>query len=284
MSDTAEHDQIDGTGGEHVEAAVDTVESRARRMGWKPAEELRVQPRGGVLSAEEFLERGETDLPILRERLRSQDGQIVSMSKKLDEATTVITRLSDQFRTVEQRAYSRARQDLEKERESAIANADVREVKRLDSEIRELDKTAPAEPRVATTPDKAAEAINQDAAAWLADGNDWFTKSPDLAAEAQALHMSYQRTHPHLSVRANLDKVTDTIRRLYPERFENTRRSAPAAVSPSSQGGAKRPDPKSFDALPADAKRDYDRYVKALAGKGKPFTKEEYAQYYHEGE
>ena len=88
MSDAIEHDQIE----EGASATPpDDTEARARRMGWKPAEELRVAPRNGTLTAAEFLERGENDLPILRERLRSQDGQLIKMSKDLESATTVIT-------------------------------------------------------------------------------------------------------------------------------------------------------------------------------------------------
>lgn len=281
MSDAIEHDQIE----EGASATPpDDTEARARRMGWKPAEELRVAPRNGTLTAAEFLERGENDLPILRERLRSQDGQLIKMSKDLESATTVITKLSDQFRTVEARSYTRARADLEKERDAAIASADVREVKRIDAEMRDLDKTAPAAEPTRHAPARAAEAINPDAAAWLNDGNDWFTRDPELAQEAQALHLAYQQSHPHLSTRANLDKVSVAIRKLYSDRFENPRRAAAAAVSPSSAsaGGASRVDPKSFDALPADTKREYERYAKALNGKGKPLTKAEWAASYHE--
>jgi hypothetical protein len=280
MSDTTEHLDTETEVETHTP---DDTESRARRMGWKPPEELRVQPRNGALSAEEFLARGENDLPILRERLRSQDTQLVDMSKKLDQATDVITKMNDRFRTVEDRAYQRARKELDAERTAAIASADVQEVRRLDKEINDLDKTAPkAEP---DRPQAPQQGINPDAAAWLADGNDWFTKHPDLAAEAQALHIGYQQTHRHLSTRQNLDKVTDTIRKLYPDRFENQRRAAPAAVTPSSAGvGARRVDPRSFDALPADAKREFERYSKSLSGKGKPLTKEEWATYYHEGD
>lgn len=285
MSDTAEHaDQIDDVA--PGATSDNDIEARARRMGWKPPEELRVQPRNGALSAEEFLARGEADLPILRERLRSQDGQLVEQGRKLEQAVEVITKLSDRFRTVDQRAYERARADLAKERDAAIASADVQEVRRLDKEITDLDKTAPAPEPSRATPAAAAQTINPEAAAWLADGNDWFTKHPDLAAEAQALHIGFQNSpsHKHLTLRQNLDKVTETIRKLYPDRFENARRNAPSAVSPSSANGAGRKvDPLSFDALPADAKMQFERYSKALNGKGKPLTKEEWAQSYHEG-
>ena len=284
MSDTEMEVDLHEGGAEAPEQHHDDTEARARLQGWKPASELRVQPRGGVLSAEEFLARGEAEGPILRERLRNQEGQLIDLNKKLDAAAEVITKMNDRFRTVDQRAYARARADLEKERDAAIQNADVREVRRIDGEIRELDKEAPAHEAPRTTVAKAASDINPDAAAWLADGNDWFTKSPDLAQEAQALHLAYQQSHPGLTTRQNLDKVSATIRKLYPDRFENPRRAAPPAVSPSSENGAgRRVDPKSFDALPQDSKKEFERYVKALAGKGRPLTKDEWAQYYHEG-
>ena len=277
MSETIETDIDAGA----EAGAAPSVEERARAMGWKPASELRVQPKNGVLTAEEFLTRGETELPILRERNRMMESKLTEVTSKLDNATTMLSTMAERFRTVEQRAMDKARAELEKEREAAIASADVREVRRIESEMRDLEKTAP-EP---TTPRRAAEVIDPDVAAWHADGNDWFTRDRDLAQEAQALHLSFQQTHPHLTKRGNLDKVSETIRRLYPEKFENPRRTAPSAVTPSSEGGrSTRVDPRSFDALPADAKREFERYSKMLAGKGKPLTKEEWAASYHEGD
>ena len=60
------------------------VESIARRWGWKPKEEFRGPPDRWT-SAEDFVARGENELPILRERNRNLDRQVEEASRAVTE-------------------------------------------------------------------------------------------------------------------------------------------------------------------------------------------------------
>ena len=54
---------------EHVDSDEDVA--RARRMGWIPKDEYGGKP-DNWRSAKDFIERGENEMPILRERLRAR--------------------------------------------------------------------------------------------------------------------------------------------------------------------------------------------------------------------
>jgi hypothetical protein len=105
--------------------------------------------------------------------------------------------------------------------------------------------------------------------------NKWYDEKnePEMfdAAEAAALRLS--RTDKSLTGRHFMDKVTEIIKEKFPDRFENPRRkSAPH------EGGGSRGESKgghTYAALPADAKKKCDAYVKEGL-----MTREQYAETY----
>src|SRR6185436_4853984 len=86
------------------------VEGRARRMGWRPQEEFR-GPKDKWVDASQFVERGETELPVLRERFRALDDKFTrlerensKLSHKIEDQTTVLKEFRDYSRQGEERA------------------------------------------------------------------------------------------------------------------------------------------------------------------------------------
>lgn len=275
------------------------IESRARAMGWKPKEEYR-GPEAAWRDADEFVRRGETELPVIRERYRATERKLAEVSGQLTQATTVIADLTDRFRTSDERAYKRAKADLIRERDAAIETGDKAAVHRVDAEIAEVERTAP-KPLPAAPAAPAPTAPHPDAVQWAAR-NPWYRPGTDLANYAMNIHQGLLQTEPDLTVAENLDRVTEAMRALYPARIpaparaaprtnghaepeppdpDNPRRQEPASVSSSSAPrGPSRPGPRSFDAMPSDSKAAFTKYSKAMEGKGKPLTKEEWAASY----
>jgi hypothetical protein len=109
---------------------------------------------------------------------------------------------------------------------------------------------------------------------------------------ATAIHGVVSQERPNLSLEEKLAETNRRMKRLRPELFGDTqrpepredgsaeRRRQPPAVSASSSAGGRSVQPRSFDALPADAKAQYPRVVKMLDGKGEAYTKEEHARLY----
>lgn len=269
------------------------IEARARLMGWRPKEEFR-GPAEAWRDAEEFIRRGEEELPVLRERARASERRMTQMQTDLSETKGVLADFTERFRTADERAYKRARADLEKERLAAIEAGDVPAVRRIEGEVAELDEGKPkpsAEAkRPAAVPPAADAGVHPDAVAWGRE-NGWYYADQGMRDAAMGVHQSLLVAEPDLSLRDNLARVTATIRTMFPGRVpearrapareeddENERRNEPAAVGSGREGrGGGRPKAGSFDAMPADSKAAFARYSKSLDGKGKPLTKEEWA-------
>lgn len=292
------------SGSAAAQAAVDEqgtaadVETRARAMGWKPQEEFRGNP-ADWRGADEFIRRGEQELPVLRERYRAQERQIVALRAGQDESTSVIKDLTERFRTADERAYKRARAELQKERDAAIEVGDKAAVHRADAELAELDETKPkaaaAAPAVAAAPAAAVAVPHPEAIAWH-QRNPWYQSDPVLTQAALRAHHELLNTEPDLSVGENLERVTQSLRAMYPGRIaapaatraaaaevdpDNPRRAEAGAVTASSASrGPARPNARSFANMPAESKDAYKRYAKQLEGKGKPLTEAEWATDY----
>ena len=61
-----------------------------------------------------------------------------------------------------------------------------------------------------------------------------------------------------------------------------SRRDAPPTVSRSGSAPPSRVQPRTFDAMPDDVKRQFEKEKRMLQGKGDALSKEEFATYYWE--
>ena len=82
-----------------AEENVEQVEKSARTLGWVPLEEFRGDPDRWI-EADQFVERGTSQLPILREN-------IDRLMKKFDKATSEITSLKTDIKVMGD--YNRAK-------------------------------------------------------------------------------------------------------------------------------------------------------------------------------
>lgn len=277
--------------------AADTdIETRARVMGWKPLEEYRGPPHAWR-DAAAFVERGETELPIMRQQNRKLTQDVEKLREDQGHAVTLIRDLTDRFRTADQRAYDRARADILAERKAAVEAGDTAAFDRAEARLADTEKTAPKP--VPTAPAANGAGVPVEVIEWSVD-NPWFETDPTLKAVAMSYHNLLLAREPTLSLTANLAKVTAEVQRRYPDRFPapgrkngfrevpdegNPRRDQPGDVTSSSAPRTPtRADAKSFATLPADSKANFRRYKKMLEGKGKPITEEEWAAIHYEGE
>lgn len=270
------------------------IEETARRMGWKPKEEYK-GPEERWKPAAEFVEHGLNELPVLRDRYRSLDErynkelrEANERAKKTEEKVSELQHTLTEYVSFasknEERAYKRALKDLEAQRDAAVAHADTETFRKTQAEIDALNETVRATP--APKPETPAKPTEQNAAAvdpyaetWVSE-NSWFNEHQEMQGFAIGLHNRLLKNEPTLSLRDNLAKVREEVQKRFPERFENQRRSAPAAVSDAAPASQGRKTKKSYADLPADAKAACDKFVKQIPG----FSKEEYCRQYFGGE
>jgi hypothetical protein len=225
------------------------TEEKARRMGWVPKDEFRGDP-DKWRPADEFVQRGENQMPILRERLRHQDQQLAELRKTVKEFAEYHTK-------VEQNAFQRALRQLKEQQVQAVKDGDSAAFVEIDERIEKLRKDAESAPQI-----KAPEIKPEDHPtfkAWKSQ-NSWYDKDQEMTSYADNIGAHIKRTKPDISDEDFFDAVTSKVRREFPEKFENPRRSAASSVEGT--GNAPRKQGKSYADLPAEAKAACDRFVK----------------------
>lgn len=272
------------------------VEARARRMGWRPKEEFRGPPDRWS-SAEDFIARGENELPILRERNRNLDRQVedgakavAELTKRMEQTGEVLSSMREMSLKAEERAYKKARAEIEEEMRTRAAAADVVGVTETQRKLEELDKerdaakAAPA-PAARKEPDAVtAKPRDPVAETWMRD-NPWFETDKEMNSTAQGIHVGLQQSRPEMTLAENLAETKRRIMTLYPAKFANSNRDEAVTVAqPSGNAPAptNRNKKKTYADLPADAKAACDKYVKQInSTKPKvPYTPEEYVSMY----
>lgn len=269
----AEAGEAEGGGTDVIEKVVDKVddkdppdtEEKARKMGWTPKDEFRGDPdkwRG----AKEFVERGENMLPIVREKVRRQEQQIAELRQTIGE-------LAEHNTKTEQKAFQRAYRELKAQQLQAVSTGNAAAYAQVDRAIDALQKEAAESPRV-SLPNPGADPEYK---AWE-EKNRWAVTDKESAAYAESYAEYMRKTGSSLTGSEFLEKVTEAVKKQFPDKFRNPRRDNAASVEGNSNVSQK--SGKSYADLPADAKAACDRFVKNSDGKMK---REAYvAQYFLE--
>lgn len=289
------------------------VEAFAVTMGWRPKDEYLAKGRDPSrwVEARQFVETAErqpavmwSNLETMQKRMEQADRERkrneMAWQKKLDDSLTVINDLSENFRTVDKKAYERAKRDLTAQREAAIEAGDKDAFRRADTEIAELERDKPPEKRVNGNGHAAPAATAAPVTApppevqeW-GRKNSWFYTDPDLQKAANALHIAMLQTAPDMSLVDNLNEVERVIKLRYPDKFPKQRRSAettddtndptPGERPNGPSAGGRRGNKRDFNSLPQDSKRAFTKYAAMIGQKAgaKPLTQDEWAATYYE--
>jgi len=263
-----------------AEAAPDNApnesEAEARKMGWVAKEEFRGDP-DKWRPAEEFLDRGKRILPIVlkdNERLQRNLDRVKDDLKELRESTKEIVEFHTQ---AAKREYERGRRDIEAKIEAAAANADANTVRQEMVNLDNLTKqNTPAPKKV--EPSIQVDPEIQD---WITKET-WFNRDRALNGYAIDVYDRLQRDKPGMTQAELLAETKRQTVDKFPEKFgiNPNRENAASVATPSGGNGASRKNAKSYDNLPADAKKACDKFVKTIPG----YTKEKYvADYDWEG-
>lgn len=258
---------------QQTEGAAETVEDRARRMGWVPKEEFRGDPSRWV-EAGRFVDRAENEMPVLRGTLHRIEKQNKDLKADVDEARRTMGELSDFYRGAEERAYNRAKRELEGKFREKVGQADVDGADAIRREIEDLPKPPPKReaPKTETKPQ-----IDPVVPAWVnAPEQAWYRDDVNMQTEAQAIHAALMTTRPDMTIAQNLGEVRRRMALTYPEKFTNERREQPAAVSDPRGGAPRKTNGRTFDDLPPEAKAAYARFAKQIPG----YKKEQYLAAY----
>jgi hypothetical protein len=245
------------------ERVAQAQEERARRDGWKPLSEFKGDPADWV-DAKEFNGRKS-----LFEKISSLKSELSSQRKSFDSDMATIKAYVQNMSKIE---YERAVKDLKASRTEAIVERDVEAVERIDKEIEQLQKNRVVEP-----PKQNAQEPNEKFEAWKTQ-NKWYVEDADLQQEANAIGIGYGASHPTATPEAVFSYVEKTIKKLYPEKFEEPKLTT-EKKNPAVDAGGISPNagttPRGDRFTEADLTSDQQRVMNTLVKRG-VVTKEQY--------
>jgi hypothetical protein len=275
VSEEVVTDAGDAGGGES------TAEADAREMGWVPESEWKGDKKPAkFFSAEEFIERGQTILPIVQKRAKDAEARLEALKKEHEDRFAKIERMN-QIALAKQRTKLEA--DFEARMERAVELGDTEDYKAAKKEkaaaLKELDETA-KEPEEKTqagalTPTEVA-AFSE----WRAD-NKWFQSDRKLTALMDAEFAEVSDEMPAASFAQKLEEAKSRVASVFPEKFgEKPSAKRAGAVESGSRipGGGQKG--RLADKLPAEAKQA----AQTLIRDGIYANTEEYAKDYFDSE
>ena len=235
------------------------VETEALAMGWKPRSEFK-GPDDKFVDAAEYVERGKTIMPFLRKELAGAYKKIEGLEKAVKTSIQHISK-------AEQRAYVKARADLDAELAHYAAAGDAANAKAVTDEIVALEKDVIAKADDPETPPEMQ--------AWM-DENPWYGTDDEMSAACDVIGRKV--FNEGITGKAQIAEVDKRMRAKFPHFFakpENPNRKLPGAVegggqSPRARGG------KTYADLPPEAK-DMCRYYEANI---KGFTRDKFLKNY----
>jgi len=200
------------------------IEQQAIEQGWRPKDEYNGDPHKWV-SADIFVARAP-----LFEHIEAQKKEL----KKLREGLTV---MASHNAKVEEAGYKRAMAELRQLKKEALLENDADAVIDIDDKIDAMraQQTHSVNTKVAEAM-KESEVINPEFSSWV-NRNNWYVN--DIVMKAAADALGAKLASEGMTPSAVLSEVEKTIRKRFPDSFENPNRAKASAVeAPRGKGAA----------------------------------------------
>lgn len=202
-------------------------ELEAMSKGWKP-DGVEGKP---FISAGEFL------------RNESFFERIFKLERQNKELKSSVDFMADQHKKIAELERKKVLDELKSQKKRAMAEEDYDAVIDIDDQIANInsESNVPEKPSSQSVTNPAYDK-------WL-ESNQWYDeqREPALYKEATALGIAYHQMNPDKAIDEVYDYVTNTVQRLYPEKF-TMRPSARPAVEGSRSGPVKKAGPKKYTA------------------------------------
>lgn len=248
------------------------VEAQARAMGWKPEEEWQgAPPKGGFLSPEDFLERGEKVLPIIRAANKDLRKQIEGLQQELG----TVKQAAQQLNEFNARALEKQRREnqqllteLEQRRAQAITDGDGQAAVAAERQIAQVHQEQQTLAAQAPPPNTAEVAYLNE---WKA-ANPWYETDEDMQAWADGMaNQLIRQGFPQGPT--ILKEVAKRAAATFPDRLGPRR---PGGVEGRGRRSPQNFGQRTFDDLPDEAKAAFDNFKRL----GVKITREQYLRDY----
>jgi len=233
-------------------------EEEARAGGWVPEPEG--IPEEKRVDAKTFVERGEKIAGVMKSKV-----------ERLETKVEELARTNAEFQIYHQKTLERTQKeaekriaDLKKERAEAITEGDGQRFTKIENELEELESSAQP---------KGRDEYNQLANNWVRD-NQWYNTNEKLQAYADGVAEKIHNAG--YTGQAYFNELTRRVKETFPEEFKNPNRERTSSVETDTVREQDDPKPKSWNALPKEAKAQCEKFIKNIPG----FTAEQFLAEY----
>lgn len=204
---------------------VSAHEAKALEMGWRPREEFDGDDED-FIDAKEFVRRK----PLF--------DKIETQSKKLKDLGKAVEALKQHYTEREAGAVKAALARLQEAQEEAISNADGATYTKVSKEIKRLEKEANDIEQVNNQVTQGTVEVNPEFQDWMTR-NRWYSETQYMRAWADDYGVQLHKKE-NLTPAQVLKKVEEAVKKEFPHKFTNSRKSdAPDVESSSRNGGGK---------------------------------------------
>ncbi len=199
------------------------IVQKARALGWKPQGDYE---GSHFVTPEEYVNRAP-----LFERIDRQNKQINELKDMMKETSSHLS-------TVRKEAYEKAIKDLEAAKLQSVETGDVAGYKNIDMQSAAIREQMQKDPIVTGTP---RQEVPSEVTDFMSRNSSWYNENNKenakmkAAAEAVDLFLSKQASIEGTKVnpKDHLAAIEAEVKRVFPHRFENSARTAPASVGKS---------------------------------------------------
>ena len=238
---------------EPKQVAPEVIE-RAKTMGWIPEEQFKGD-KTKWRPADEYVERAENLMPILKSQLGKYEGEIRTLKSTVESQKKTTERLLKMSEETQKRAYEQAKRDLTLKQAEAVEAGDTQKWMQLKEEEDKLQKPEPipVEETPQTSPVFDTWKMN----------NQWYQTDPDLSLFADSYGRQLKETNPNMTYEQLLSAAEQKVKEVFPHKFENPARNQPSTVDGGSQRETNvKPSGKTFNDLSADERQICDNDIK----------------------
>lgn len=269
MSDTEERT-------EEREVAPD-VDEKARKMGWVPLDEWR-GPEDKWRPAEEFVERGENIVPILKDRIEKLEK---------DFETTVKTQKQELAR-VKEESKKQALEQAQKEYQAKLDALNQKELKAVEDQDtvgylkvkEERDKLKPPEIPTQQEPTPVFKDWNSNNSWYAMPGEENDHTDADMTVFANVIGSQIKAESPQLPEKEFLQRVAERVKKAFPQKFENPNRDNASIADSSTHSESSGKKKKTWADVPAKDKKAFERAAKRVKAQGGELKKEDWMKDY----
>lgn len=275
--------------------ATPEVQARAEKMGWIPPSRFKGEPERFV-DADQYIERGETILPIVKEHNRRLESELASVraearatAEALKAAQAAIEEIEERHTVQTQRAVEEARAQVKAQLAAASEAGDHVGVAELTDQLTKLNKADEAanKEEKKTPPQPAAFVPPPEMVEWNRE-NPWFGTDKRKTALALGIAQELREAGERAQGRDFFDLVSAELEKtLGKPSAEEPPPSRVEGARGFGEGGGGSRGGKTFESLPSDAKAACDADAKRFVGPGKKYKdlgawRKRYAELYHE--